>query len=409
MLSFWLGLGWFLLIASLLLRAVRQLSAFQSVPRALSSGEQPSVSVIVPARNEEANIVACLRGLLGQDYPFKYLEIIVVDDDSTDPTWELAGQLAAVHPQLRLLRAGPLPNGWAGKPHACWRGVQAALGAWLCFLDADTRPSPYLLTAAIRHATTESLDMLSLHPRKELRHFWEKIIIPAGLFAAAFASDLRAVNDPASSHVCANGQFILFRREAYEAIGGHAAAASEICEDKALARLAKKAGLRTQLADAAELFSVRMYADLKELWQGLTKDAIEVAPSPAMGIGIAIGAVFVGWLSVLLPAIDWRLAAVPDPAGGWAVAGLCLACSGSAAIFGMQMATARYFRISVWYGLLFPLAITLVAGLAFHSAWRRWTGRVPWKRRIYVVEGHDHSGPPGQRMAEGVIRGESRE
>lgn len=408
MVSFWLGFGWFLLVASLLLRAFRQLSAFQSVPRAGSAGDLPSVSVIVPARNEEANIVACLRGLLGQDYPFKCLEIIVVDDDSADATRELAGQLAAVHPQLRLLRAGPLPDGWAGKSHACWRGVQAARGVWLCFLDADTRPSPYLITAAIRHATEGGLDMLSLHPRKELSHFWEKLIIPGGLFAAAFASDLRAVNDPASPHVSANGQFILFRREAYEAIGGHAAVAAEICEDKALARLAKKAGLRTQLADAAELFSVRMYADLKELWQGLTKDAIEVAPSPAVGIGIAIGAVFVGWLSVLLPAIDWRLVVLPGP-GGWRIAGLCLACSGSVAIFGMQMATARYFRIPLGYGLLFPLAMTLVAGLAFHSAWRRWAGRVPWKQRIYVVEGRDHSGRPDHGMVEGVIRRESSE
>lgn len=406
--SFWLGLGWLLLIASLLLKAVRQLSAFKKVSPAAAAGKLPPVSAIVPARNEAANILACLRGLLSQDHAENHLEIIVVDDDSTDDTRKLVEQLAADHPQLHLLRAGPLPDGWAGKPHACWQGVKAAGGEWLCFLDADTRPSPHLLPAAIGYAATEGLDMLSLHPRKELRHFWEKLIIPGGLFAAAFASDLRAVNDPASPHAGANGQFILFRREAYEAIGGHAAAAAEICEDKALARLAKKAGLRTRLADAAELFSVRMYPGLRELWQGLTKDAIEVAPSPAMGIGIAVGAVLVGWLALFIPAFAWHLTAASG-SGGWADTGVGLACSGSAAIFGMQMATARYFRIPVWYGLLFPLSMTMVAGLAFHSAWRRFTGRVPWKQRTYVVGSEGHSNRPGHWLGEGEMRGESGE
>ncbi|MDA8165252.1 MAG: glycosyltransferase family 2 protein [Desulfobacteraceae bacterium] len=395
MASFLLGLCWLLLIAALLLRVVRQLAAFRPVFPAPAGEDVPEISVIVPARNEAANILPCLRGLLGQAYPARCLEIIVVDDDSADDTRWLVEKLLPSHPNLRLLRAGPLPEGWTGKPHACWRGALAARGAWLCFLDADTRPSPSLLPAALGHAATEGLDLLSLHPRKELRHFWEKLIIPGGLLAAAFASDLRAVNDPGSPHVSANGQFLLFRREAYEALGGHAAVRAEVCEDKGLARLAKQAGLRTRLADGAGLFSVRMYPDLRGLWQGLTKDAVEIAPRPAMVVGIALGAVLVGWLSLLVPALDWRLMAGPAP-GGWAAAGLCLAFSGSAAIYGLQMATARYFRIPVWYGLLFPLAMTLIAGVALHSAWQRRLGRVVWKMRRYPVGFAGHHGEEGQ-------------
>ena len=153
------------------------------------------MTVIVPVRDESANIADCLQSLLSQRYPASRFDVVVVDDESTDDTPLVVQSLAEKNAQLRLLRSPALPRGATGKSHACWIGARAvpAHSEWLCFVDADVRAEPVLLASAVRAAANEGLDLLSLAPRHELHSFAERLVLPCGLFTLAFTQDLRSV------------------------------------------------------------------------------------------------------------------------------------------------------------------------------------------------------------------------
>ena len=249
----------------------------------------------------------------------------MVDDGSSDRTAALARRTAGSRPDFRLTAAGELPPGWTGKAHACWRGAQGGESEWLCFIDADTLAAPPLLRSAVAYAEEHGIDMLSIEPEQILGTFWERVILPAGMFIIAFfASDLRAINDPHAAEAAANGQFILIRRRVYQAIGGHAAVRGEISEDTALARRVKQAGFHTLLAGSRDLIRVRMYTRLGEIWEGLSKNAVNMVSSRRTALLIALEGLLVGWLSLLLPA--WAAANWITEPGTPALCGLLADC-----------------------------------------------------------------------------------
>ncbi len=379
MLSFVIACAWAGGVAWLLCRAVRQFRRYRSLQPAPRDGESlPGLSVIVPARNEAGRIERCLRGLLAQDYPGP-LQILVVDDNSTDGTAERVEQIAAQDARVRLLRGRPLPPGWAGKPHACWQGAAEAEADWLCFLDADTAPQPALLRTAVRTAQSEKIDLLSLEPFQELGSVAERLVIPTGMFLIAFTQDPSRVNDPESQEATANGQFLLFRREAYEAVGGFAAVRDAICEDKALAQAVKRAGFRLALLGAEELIHVRMYTGLRSLLEGLAKNVVDMAGGVPGTLAAAVLALVLGWAPIVAPlwtAASWR-------AGTANLAAPIVALIGSLALLGTHLAGARHFRIPFGYGFLFPLGYTLAAVVALYAVLRHVRGAVVWKGRVY--------------------------
>jgi chlorobactene glucosyltransferase len=372
------GLGWLALIGWLLSRSVRQFAAYRALGDPEVDPEPlPSVRVVVPARNEAAKIGRCLSGLLAQRYPADRLQIVIVDDDSSDGTRDTVERLAGPDARVRVLAAGALPPGWIGKPHACWRGACDAAGEWLCFMDADTAAEPTLLRAAVRQAAADGLALLSLEPRQELQSFWERVIIPSGLLLISFAIDLRRVNRPGGA-VAVDGQFLLIRADVYRAVGGHAGVRGAIVEDKALGEAVQEAGHRIGLMSAGEGLRVRMYAGLGELWEGLAKNAVDVVGSRWRAALVALGALGLGWGALLLP-IGLALGQPTD------LAGACLATAGSLALFGCQLAGTRYFRTPLWYGFLLPLGFTMVAAIALGSVWADARGVVAWKGRAYPV------------------------
>src|SRR5690348_1801597 len=177
------AVGWTATVAWLIRRAARQFRAYRELkaePPPTDATLQP-VAVVIPARNEAQTIGRCIAALARQDYPEQAVEIVVVDDSSSDDTATAARAAAAKDRRFRVIAAGPLPAGWTGKSHACWRGAMATESEWLCFLDADTVPAPPLLRSAVVTARRERLDFLSLEPRQELGTPWERLIIPAGL------------------------------------------------------------------------------------------------------------------------------------------------------------------------------------------------------------------------------------
>jgi chlorobactene glucosyltransferase len=382
--TFLFGFGWILLVAFLLWRAVRQFRAYQVLTpgTGVRKNPLPPLSVVVPARNEAGNIERCVDGLVAQDYP-GWLQLIVVDDGSTDGTADIARLHGAGRDRFRVIPAGELPDGWVGKSHACLQGVRQADGDWLCFLDADTRPRSRLLRTAVALAEEQGLDMLSLEPEQELGSFWERVILPAGMFMMAFfIIDLKAVNDPRRQEAAANGQFILIRRKAYETIGGHAAVRDEISEDLALVRRAKAAHCSTLLMGTRNLLGVRMYHNLGEIWEGLSKNAVNQVNSRGRAALIATGGFLFAWAAVALPIAAFLVWSI-EP-GAMTLCGAAATALGSLALFLIHMTGARYFRANPGYGLLFPVGYTLIAAIVFNNIRIYRKGSVLWKGRRYV-------------------------
>ena len=377
--SIWLGIvNW------LIVRAFRQRGLLPRLEPAESppADDAPKVAVIVPARDEAANIGRCLRSLVTQTYPTSHLRIVVVDDHSCDATLAIATALAQTYPQLTVLRSPPLPPHWVGKSHACWIGARAVGEdtAWLCFMDADVWAEPALIAGAIAAVGTASLDLLSLAPRHELHSFAERLVMPCGLYLLAFCQDLRTVQARHGGEVTTTGQFMLVRRSDYEAVGGHAAVRNAICEDLMLARHLKRSGGHAILQDGRSLLSTRMYHGWSTLWIGITKNLSEMLGGPLRTITIAAAAIALAWAAWLVP-----LSGALHCSSGQTNACFALipAGLGSAAAFGLHIAGAVYFGIPGWYGLLFPLGYSVGALMAIDSVRRRLSGRVSWKGRTY--------------------------
>ncbi len=389
-----LSIAWAGTVAFLLARAIRQYSFYQIIrpdPRPIANG--PRIDIIIPARNEELNISACLHSLLFQDYPRDQISIFVVNDASTDRTAQRVQEVAASDPRIHLIEAESLPDGWTGKSHACWQGAAAAKemshdvdSPWLCFLDADTVSEPALLRTAMHAAEDRGLDFLSLEPCQKLVSFWERLLLPAGFFLVAFTLDVRQAGDPNSPEVHANGQFILMRREAYEAIGTHAAVRGAVAEDSELARLVKQHRRRIAVLGTQDLISTRMYRDFPSLWQGLSRQAGTMLRGRAVWILIATMALMLGWTAILLPALTLTQL-LHRGATSITVASLALSWAASLALLGTHIGAARYFKIPFWYGLIFPLSYTLGAGVALNAAMGQLRGKVAWKGRSYSPAG----------------------
>jgi glycosyltransferase involved in cell wall biosynthesis len=239
-----------------------------------SGGANLEVSIIVPARNEEANLGDCLRSLVGQDGVA--FEIIVVDDGSTDRTRAIAESFDGV----RVIEAPPLPMGWTGKNNAVVAGAAVARGLWLLFTDADTVHVAGSLERALAETKEQGVDMLSYSPEQIAVTFWEMAVLPVVFAELAREYPPRVVSDPASRIAAANGQYILIRREAYEAVRGHRAIAESVLEDVALARAVKDAGLKIRFRYAADAVRTRMYRNFRQLREGWTKNLALLFPRP---------------------------------------------------------------------------------------------------------------------------------
>jgi len=375
---------WLAIMAWLILRAVRQRGFLPRLVRSSPPppGEAPRITVIVPARDEEANIGPCLQSLAVQDYPPGRLHVLVVDDHSVDATAAIVAELAARHPQIALIESPPLPPRWVGKSHACWIGARTVAPEieWLCFIDADVKVAPAALSSAMHAAQQQRLDLLSLAPRQELQSFAERLILPCGLIILSFLQDLRRVQARSGPDVTATGQFMLVRHDAYEAVGGHAAVCTAICEDLEFARRLKQSGRSVLLMGGEELLSTRMYTGWRTLWPGLAKNLVDTLGGPAATLSVALAGVILAWAAFAIPLLD--LAAWSRGVGG-ALAALLLALAASGAAVGLHVAATFYFHTPFWYGLIFPLGYSAGALLAFDSVRRRLRGRVSWKGRIY--------------------------
>jgi hypothetical protein len=331
------------------------------------------VSVIVPARNEEACLSACLQSLLAQNGVA--FEVIVVDDHSTDRTCEIAHSFASA--QLRVIEAGPLPVGWTGKNNAVTAGSRAARGEWLLFTDADTIHRPGSLPRSLEEAKRHGAALLSYSPEQNVKSFWEKAVMPV-IFAELAASFRPSqVNDPASPAAAANGQYILITREAYDAVGGHAAIAGNLLEDVALARAVKRSSRKIFFRYGGDAARTRMYRSFAQLREGWTKNLALLFPSPvrlaelrALEFVLIVASLAIGIASILRghqrPAV---------------VAGIL-----GVVLYAFLLVRIRRAHFSWGASILAVFGLPLFAYLLLSSARAHAKGRVPWKGRTYQDE-----------------------
>ena len=263
-----------------------------AVPEPADNTPRPELTVIIPARNEEQNLPACLTSLLDQDGELFKLgldwELLVIDDDSTDSTRSIATAAAAQHPGMTVLEAPPLElratqRAFTGKTNACWAGAQQATGRWLLFTDADTLHEPGDLVRALHEAKKHEAALLSYSPRQIVHGFWQRALMPLVFSELASVYPPNQVNDPAQRIAAANGQFLMVEREAYFAVGGHRAVGRSVLEDVDLAYKIKhsKRGLRFRYAPDA--LSTRMYRGLSDMVEGWTKNLALLFPH-ALGL-----------------------------------------------------------------------------------------------------------------------------
>jgi chlorobactene glucosyltransferase len=377
----WIPAGYALFLALVVYRDWTrhpQLADYAPQPNCPAGTSGPVVSVIVPARDEAANIEMCVRSILAARYA--PLELIVVDDRSSDGTAAIVERLAAAPEaagRLRLVRGAELPVGWFGKPWALVQGYRAARGDLLLFADADTRHHPELVARAVQALATEHAALLSVVPRQEMATFWERLIQPhMFLVLAARVGDLRRVNRTRVEwDAIANGQFILTTRVAYAAVGTHEAVRQSVVEDLALAQAYVRHHLDIFLTHGEQYMSTRMYRDLSGIVAGWTKNlatGVPLAFPPSRPVRRVVP--YVMWL----PALAWIV-----PPVLWALFGWPWAAATTVISLAIWLAAYRVAQAPLGYALLYPLGAAMVAYIMIRSAWR---GRnIEWRGRRYSV------------------------
>ena len=339
--------------------------------------EPPMVSVCVPARNEERGIQACLLSLLKQDYP--NFEVIVLNDHSTDHTGELIQDLAENNSRLIALEGKDLPESWLGKPFALYQAFQKAKGEMLLFTDADPVFESHALHTAVFTMKEHDLDALTLMPKAEFGSFWERAVQPVIFGFIASLTRFKNVNNPDHSSAMGFGAFLMFKRSAYETIGGHEGGKADVLEDVLIAKRLKKARLKLLVADAKRLFSIRMYYGFREIWTGWKKNMFLAMKR---SIARALYYVFIVLAFLLTPYLILGWNVVAGTGALWA--GLSL--------FGVIMVSAATIKTCDELGLhrinacLFPIGAVVMAAIMINSMIQILIfSRTEWRGRIYPV------------------------
>jgi glycosyltransferase involved in cell wall biosynthesis len=333
------------------------------------------ISAIVPARNEEFSIAACLDALLAQP---EILEVFVVDDQSTDRTAEIVRARLASDPRLKLLETNGVPDGWVGKNNATAEGAKHAAQAWLLFVDADAELLPGACSRALEIANESGAGLISFSPEQVTARWYEKALIPFIFCRLSKRFSYDAVNNPKSRMAAANGQFLMLHRSVYDAIGGHTSVAGEILEDVAIAKRVKAAGYALHFASGVGIVRARMYRSFAAMWEGWKKNIYQLIGGKPADFYAEFNAIF-PWIPFLLIVFGlWYPLAI--------LAGVVLLLLRQLR-YGTELRRNRYpFQLIIYY----VPAVLLYAAVLIASYRGHVKGKVAWKGRSVAV------GPAGK-------------
>jgi chlorobactene glucosyltransferase len=354
------------IINSLTVRRFDQYPAAKNFPR---------VSVLIPARNEERNIEVCVTSLLAQDYPD--FEVIVLDDHSTDNTPRILNRLARTGNRLQVRDGAPLPNGWLGKHWACHQLYQAATGDLLLFVDADTRHAPDMLRASVSALIAENADLVTAFPREEVVTLGEQLLVPVigwGIFTFIPIQLVQRMRLAALSVTI--GQFMLFRRAAYEAVGGFEAVRAEIVDDMSLGRNIINSGRVWRLLDGTHHVSCRMYTGFWSAVNGFGKSLFAVFDYRVLPFIIGWSVVGLAFLTPVVALLSrWLRHPLTSLSGEEAALAVALSIV-------LWMTAYRRFRFPAYLVFYYPVSLALFLLVAARSLVQTARGTAVWKDRV---------------------------
>lgn len=357
------------------------ISAFNVLtwPRGRKRTEPPltrpeDVSVVIPARNEAAEIATCVQAVFhGESRP---AQVVVCDDQSTDGTSEILARLQTTYPNLDVIEGQPLPDGWIGKPYACHQLTQAATQPVLCFVDADTKLTEQGLSRLLSLLDDLNADVVSAVPRQLTQTWFERWILP--LLHLTYTSWLPMVlvyKSQDERFLAANGQVVLIRRSALDAIGGFESIRHELVDDMALGRRIKQMGFRFVFADGHHIAHCRMYDSPKGVWEGFSKNLYEGIGNHPLKLAALIGLYGSAFVLPygLLAYGQWTKHPVATPAK--------VAVALNVALRGMLAIRYRQPAEGI---LLHPLGVLGLLGIAVNSARWHQRGQLHWRGRQYL-------------------------
>ena len=322
------------------------------------------VSVLIPARNEESNINDCLLSVLKQNY--KNFEVIVLDDESSDSTYEIVNDISSNNNKVKLFRGKPLPAGWLGKNWACSQLAENSTGEMLLFIDADVRLSNSALSSSMKIFEEKKVNMLSCFPTQKIGTIGERLVVPLMNFFLLSLLPLRKVfSSESKSLTAANGQFILIDKKAYVEIGGHQRVANEVVEDMELARLLKKKGFSILIALGGDSVSCRMYDNFFDSFIGFSKNFFP---------GFKTNIIFFLILSLFYSAVFlYPVLLLPD--------NMHYLIPTALIIFIRVFISVRSRQNVILNILLHPVQIIIMLLIAINSVWQNETKNISWKGR----------------------------
>jgi glycosyltransferase involved in cell wall biosynthesis len=359
---------------SLLIRGRRFYRSLSEIPFTPDEMEpMPRLSILVPACNEGDTVERAMRSLLAIDYPD--LEIIAINDRSTDDTGAILDRLAATDSRLRVLHITDLPHGWLGKNHAMQVAGEEATGKWLLFTDADVVFAPDTLRRAMAYVCTRDIDHLVLSPRCETHDFWERLFVSYFGLMFSFRTRPWEVANPKSEAYVGLGAFNMVRATAYRQFGGHRALPMEVLDDSKLGKVVKRAGFRQELLDGGDLVSVRWVVGLHGVINGMTKNAFAGFEFKLL---YEFGAILLLAYTALYPVAGLFLP-------GWPTRLMALVT-----LVVMVIAAGVMRRITEanrWYGLGYPLAALILIYIILRSTWRTYRQQgIIWRGTLYPLD-----------------------
>ena len=339
-------------------------------------GPLPLVSVLIPARNEERNIKKCICSLLKQNYP--HLEVIVLDDNSTDQTFRIVKELSRYSKKLKVVKGRELPPNWYGKTWACHQLSQKARGEWFLFTDADTTHRPNSVSRALAAAQKNKAIFVTCIPGLTTKTWSERLYLPLIHFAFVVLLPFKLINYSSDSRLSFSiGPFMLIKRDFFLSCGGYEAVKSEIVDDMALAKVVKQKGGKISIVDGTKCMSVRFYTRFSELWHGFSKNSYEAiggAPHYLAFVSLVCYFLFIYPYLSLWGALESHQS-------------ITLPIFQVAVLSAMKIILALRFKTSVFYGFLHPLTIGLALIILFNSfRLSLFKKKIAWKERLYPVK-----------------------